>query len=457
MANGTPVVVLIPGNPGSQLSWHGTRIWPGDPEDLVAYRWNDQLVSDETVPDGLISAVFDCYPIYGPLITALDSWGFKIGQGTLVLSDYDWRKSGETAANLLADRLDSVASTIPDASIALLAHSMGSLVARYYIESGDFDRHTAMKNVRQLITLAGPHFGAPDAFLTRLGFDGVYFLSAQEVQRIADMPQYPELYQAFPPESTPFVFKAEDHATPVDIYSNGIAKTLKLSLQNLAAAKTFREKLDPEKRGKIAYFCFAGHAHPTYTRAELVTVPAGGFQVIAGREELAGDGTVPFLNAVIPNVPYATCTGEHMTIFQDDDVLRHLATLLGRPEQALLIAPRVNLATSRKLLRVGDASHVVLRLPKSAKAIRGALRVERIDRHGRVLAVVSTQNLTLRPHEPRVRLIALGAPEHSGNYRVSFTRGGSKTVEARDSFAVREPSLADSERHKRGGRPTANP
>jgi pimeloyl-ACP methyl ester carboxylesterase len=436
MAKGTSVVVLIPGNPGSQLSWQGTRIWPGDPEDLVNYRWNDQLVSDETVATGLILSVFDCYPVYAPLIAALDSWGFKENQSTLVLSDYDWRKSGEIAANLLADRLDAVVARIPDASIILLAHSMGSLVARYYIESGDFDRRAAMRNVRQLITMAGPHLGAPDAFLTRMGVDTVYFLSPEEVRRIADMPQYPELYQAFPPENIPFAF-AEDHTTPLNIYADDIAKDLGLSLENLAAAKTFRQKLDPERRGDVSYFCFAGHVHPTYIRAELVGMPNGGFRVTAERTEMGGDGTVPFLNAVIPNVPSATCAGEHMTIFQDDDVLRHLAILLGRPDQALKIEPRVNVATSRKLLRPGDAPHFVLKFPKRATVIRGELRVERVNRQGRVLTVVSSQNLTLRSLEPRVRPMTLVAPDRIGTYRISFTRAGSKTPEARDSFAIR--------------------
>src|SRR3712207_7538424 len=54
-----------------------------------------------------------------------------------------------------------------DAEVSLVAHSMGGLISRYYLESGRFNDRPGFRAVRRLITMGTPHRGA-DRKSTRL-------------------------------------------------------------------------------------------------------------------------------------------------------------------------------------------------------------------------------------------------------------------------------------------------
>jgi len=119
------------------------------------------------------------------------------------------------------------------------------------------------------------------------------------------------------------------------------------------------------------------------------------------------------------------------------NLLRHLAVLLGRPEASLMIAPRVQVATSRKLVLVGDAPHLVVNFPRSTSIIRGELRVERVNKLGRVVSLIAKKKLMVLPHELRAHGITFAPLVRAGTYRVSFARAGGQTTESRDFFVVR--------------------
>jgi len=442
MTIGTPTVILVPGAPGSQLLWTDPNspnsstelIWPGTAEDLSGYRWNQELLSDSVQPDGLImTALCDLCPIYGPLVKTLESWGFRQADSTLVLCDYDWRKSAVEAARDLAQKIDLLNQKNPPPSITILAHSMGGLVSRYYLESGSWQP----KNIAQLITMGTPHRGAPDALITRMGADNVDFLSAEEVLKLADDPNFPAFYQLFPRRGDPFAYDSSSNEV-IDIYDP--ANPLSLIQSNVDAAVGFYSKLDPSKRGDVTYFCFAGRGHPTYTNVFLTRAPGRPYQVDTVKTqliELGGDGTVPFLSAALPGVEYAEVSGQHLTIFQDDDLLRALATKLGRADQASEIAPRVQVALSKKMMRGRETAHVFVKFPKEPEMIRGELRVEKIDAKGRVTRVISKEKLDrqskLIGHHP----MAFAVPSTSGNYSVSFQREDRPQPESQDTFFVR--------------------
>ena len=79
---------------------------------------------------------------------------------TLFPFPYEWRFSNRTTATLLDTKIDDIKAICTCDKVDIVAHSMGGLVARSYIQSDDYDQ-----DVDQLIFLGTPHLGAPKAYL----------------------------------------------------------------------------------------------------------------------------------------------------------------------------------------------------------------------------------------------------------------------------------------------------
>ncbi|MCX6761956.1 MAG: alpha/beta hydrolase [Candidatus Moranbacteria bacterium] len=73
---------------------------------------------------------------------------------------YDWENSNVDTAKLLAQKIQEVKEKTHWPKVDIVAHSMGGLVARQYVELADYQ-----DDVDQLITLATPNNGAPEAYL----------------------------------------------------------------------------------------------------------------------------------------------------------------------------------------------------------------------------------------------------------------------------------------------------
>ena len=97
---------------------------------------------------------------YDDLIATLDENGYTPGVD-LFTFPYEWRDSNVFSANLLDDKISEVKAVCNCGKVDLVAHSMGGLVARSYIQSTDYDA-----DVDQLIFLGTPHKGAPTDYLT---------------------------------------------------------------------------------------------------------------------------------------------------------------------------------------------------------------------------------------------------------------------------------------------------
>ena len=85
----------------------------------------------------------------------------------LFVAFYDWRKSVNDSARLyLAPWIDRARRLAGADQVVLVAHSMGGLVARSYIQSSGY-----RGDVARLITLGTPHRGAPEAYYIWEGGD----------------------------------------------------------------------------------------------------------------------------------------------------------------------------------------------------------------------------------------------------------------------------------------------
>jgi len=97
---------------------------------------------------------------YDDLIATLLANGYQENVD-LFTFPYEWRDSNVFTANFLDDKIDEVKSICDCDKVDIVAHSMGGLVARAYIQSVDYD-----DDVDQIIFLGTPHKGAPKDYLT---------------------------------------------------------------------------------------------------------------------------------------------------------------------------------------------------------------------------------------------------------------------------------------------------
>src|SRR5437764_5931485 len=203
----TNAVIFLPGIMGSELRLGKVIVWPGSFSSLALhYGKMSQLMRDDLVATDVIRS-FSFSEQYQALFHDLKTCGFDESSSppTLYVVPYDWRKSNALAANVLADSLDkAVEEHGNELTLRIIAHSMGGLVARYYLESGEFSKRQGFQTVRELITLGTPHRGAPLALTAAVGQERRLFLSKDQVFQLASDSRYPSLYQLLAPPGDPF-------------------------------------------------------------------------------------------------------------------------------------------------------------------------------------------------------------------------------------------------------------
>ena len=96
---------------------------------------------------------------YDNLWSALKSAGYEEGVNLFALP-YDWNNSNVDTARFLKDKIDEVRDICDCDKVDIVAHSMGGLVARAYVEMGYYEN-----DIDQLIFLATPHYGSPKSYL----------------------------------------------------------------------------------------------------------------------------------------------------------------------------------------------------------------------------------------------------------------------------------------------------
>ncbi len=213
----TPPTVLVPGILGSELVRpDGTQVWLNLRTTVGAYdlslppRLPLCESRDELVPAGLLGVdaalprLFG-FTEYADFLELLTDAGFRShGAGPIKhVFTYDWRRDLVESARRLGDSLDNLAEAMgdPDARFNIVGHSMGGLVARYYLRFGGAEpggpvSWAGARRVENLVLVATPNGGSIPSLDALLNGNRVGLSSTTLAPSV--VAHMPSLYQLLP-------------------------------------------------------------------------------------------------------------------------------------------------------------------------------------------------------------------------------------------------------------------
>lgn len=315
-------VVFVPGIMGSELWLGSERIWPNlkvlfkEPE-LFQYPGLPGIeargiLQEVVVVPNLIK--LEQYSRLGDYL--VENLGYSRGVDFFEFA-YDWRQDVRRTARQLAQYIDSLPVKLP---IKLIAHSLGTLVSRYYVE-----RCGGKDKVGRLILMGGPHLGTPNAVASLLFGPEVlpFGLLGEKLRSVVST--FETSYQILPVYSCgvdqlgqSFNFMKEDTwLTPQQ-------KPL------WQAAREFKRELGTAT--SVPTTCIFGYGQKTVDRIKLVRHPDGQLSNSVYETRANGDGSVPENSAVLEGSDFHPVHQLHGVLFVDNDVkMRLRIELIGKP------------------------------------------------------------------------------------------------------------------------------
>jgi pimeloyl-ACP methyl ester carboxylesterase len=315
------VIVVLPGIMGSTLYRNGSPVWEPSGDAVLAGLASlfrsvktlqlpvgvgdnhpgdgvtaEALMPDVRLPLGIWTFDLGYTALVDFLATTFDvNTDAGAGPRNLITFPYDWRLSnrynGAELGKVVQPALvewRAQGGECAEAKLVFICHSMGGLVARWYI-----DRLGGAEVTRRLITLGTPHRGALNA-LDQLGNGvkkgiGPFKLSLTNFAR-----SLPALHQLLP-----------EYACIEKSGPNDLVKTTEIAVPNLvtadvADAMEFHRQLDAGRAthaNDYRLHAIAGYNQPTATTARIKGDEVVTIRSIAGNDDL-GDATVPRLASV---------------------------------------------------------------------------------------------------------------------------------------------------------------
>jgi pimeloyl-ACP methyl ester carboxylesterase len=356
-----PTAVIVPGILGSGLfRENGTPVWLNVRNAVGYYNLSLPFTvpfsesRDDLVPKGLLGAQTRVPRLFGfteyyDLLELLTAAGFE--DATAAPDDaalrfhvfsYDWRRDLVESARRLHETPEELAAREgnPEARFDLVGHSMGGLVARYYLRYGGAEpggpvTWAGARRIRQLALVAVPSGGgihALDVLLNgaRLGFSYTT-LAAMVVARM------PSVYQLLPPREVPSLVDAAGEDVPADLHdpatwerfgwgpyaANGARRAYASEAEReahrvflaaaLARARALHEALGrpPEERCPVRVAVMGGDTLPTLARAVVSDRPGTSprFETVNRTDAQsmfeAGDGRVTRASLLASHLPGA--------------------------------------------------------------------------------------------------------------------------------------------------------
>jgi hypothetical protein len=247
---------------------------------------------------------------------------------------YDWRRDNRAAARRLKEQagrwLWDWRRESPEAKLILIGHSMGGLVARYYLECLDGWRDT-----RRLVTLGTPYRGSLNAlsFLVRGMKEQLGPIPVLDLSRL--LRSFPSVYQLLP------IYPCLDAGGGAEIRISEAVALPHVDPERARAADAFHREIeravtahldnDEYRRGRYTIHPIVGTFQGTLQSARTTRAGVEFLPTLPGFEP-DGDGTVPRVSATpieFPHEERAMFVAErHASLQHNDSVLVQLAGLL---------------------------------------------------------------------------------------------------------------------------------
>jgi pSer/pThr/pTyr-binding forkhead associated (FHA) protein len=309
-------VVVVPGFGGSTL-WSGSeQIWPTRAAltQLDLMRLDKPLEARGLVNELVIVPNLIKQDQYSSLTNYLrESLQYDAGRDLLEFG-YDFRQDNRESARRLAAAIDAWR---PGGPVTIIAHSMGCLITRYYVEClGGRDK------VERIIFLGGPHAGTPYAFSSLLSGPNLLPLGLLNAPLRDLLATFPSWYQILPT----YAFVADQRAA-FDVLTDE-SWVPDGSRPLLRQARAFRAELG--SASSVPSVCVFGYDIKTITAASVEREPQGLCHRANFVVTRRGDGTIPETSGVLAGSEIHPVKQHHGSLFSDTDVKMRLKLELTR-------------------------------------------------------------------------------------------------------------------------------
>jgi pSer/pThr/pTyr-binding forkhead associated (FHA) protein len=309
-------VVVVPGFAGSNLWRGGEQVWPslrllGHPELLRVERPLEPrgILKQVVVVPGLLK--LDQYSVLTDWLCR--SLGYEVGRDLLEFA-YDFRQDNRRSAMELAAAIDGWNQSAP---ITIIAHSMGCLIARYYIE-----RLGGKRNVERVVLLGGPHAGTPYSFATLLTGPKLLPVGKPSAGLREQLASFPSWYQILP--TYPCV---SDGDAPLDVLADD-SWLPERHRPLLHGAQRFRQELGAHS--SVPAVCIFGYGVKTIAGASVERSASGEVDRATYRFTDGGDGMIPQQSAILAGAEIHPVRQQHGSLYVDEDVRMRLELELTR-------------------------------------------------------------------------------------------------------------------------------
>ncbi|MGE0448191.1 MAG: hypothetical protein AB7Q29_01260 [Vicinamibacterales bacterium] len=461
------VIVLLPGILGSELRCDGKIVWGwsgrvlarnlltlgGDLVDRLSVTGaahdsdsdsDDRMIAARLLPDLHLLPGFWKIDGYGAVANFIAS-EFDVTDGRNFFTfPYDWRLDNRIAARALASSARRwlhdwrASSGNRDAKLVLVAHSMGGLVSRYFLEVLDGWRDT-----RALITFGTPFRGSLNAVDAIA--NGVRALGLVDLSGLVR--QLDSVYQLLPTYEC------------VDTGDGGLRRIADVAIPNadparVADAVRFHEEIrravdahgsdESYRRRGYRVYPIVGYRQTTHQTARFVDASATLTDDVRGASP-GGDGTVPRPSAIPDEQDDAAAamfaSTRHSSLQNAAAVLTHLGGLLSSLTLDLGTFRAVPTRLAQVSLEVADLHAFGEPVEVRARATRSdvALGATLVDAEtGAQVAA-----LPLR-QEADGWQIATFTPPRAAAYRIVVSGTGPGVEPAADVFEVVSPARPES-------------
>lgn len=318
-------VAIVPGFMGSELWCGSEQIWP-NPRYMITHPDVFRLSEDNPVE---VRGVVNEAVLIPNLITQeqysrlgdylAEGLGYERAKDLLEFG-YDWRQDLRLSARRLGEAIEAWQTRSKDARrpVTIIAHSMGCLVSRYYVE-----RLGGRARVGRLILIGGPHSGAPRTLEAFAFGQKPLFLGrlAERFQRV--VVSFPSIYTILPTSACVF----DSEGRPIDLYGDASWAAPEYRA-HIANARSFRHELG--NRSSVPAVCVFGYGLKTIVSVQMEEGTPGNWEKMRFIREDRGDDMVPEKSAVLEGMEIHPVFQHHGSLYVDNDVKMRLKLELTR-------------------------------------------------------------------------------------------------------------------------------